>query len=135
MPGMAFRLMLGNLRNPTNRSHNLLVATIYHWCPAEAWDSATAEYVAPSLAEEGFIHFSYKHQVERTATALNRGQTDLVLLCVDATTVEVVDEDCYELGEKYPHVYASIPMASVVAIFPFPPEPDGAFRLPDGLLD
>lgn len=111
------------------------MAIIYHWCPAEAWDAAVDEYVAPSLIEEGFIHFSYRHQVERTATALHRGQTDLVLLCVDDTTVEVVDEDCYELGEKFPHVYTPIPVASVIAVLPFPSEPDGAFRLPDGLLD
>lgn len=109
------------------------MAFIYHWCPAETWDSTVDEYEAPSLAEEGFIHFSYKHQVERTATALHRGQTDLVLLCVDDTTVEVVDEDCYELGEEFPHVYGPIPVASVVAVLPFPSERDGAFRLPEGL--
>jgi uncharacterized protein (DUF952 family) len=111
------------------------MAFIYHWCPAGTWDSTVDEYEAPSLAEEGFIHFSHKHQVERTATALHRGQTDLVLLCVDDTTVEVVDEDCYELGEEFPHIYAPIPVASVIAVFPFPSEPDGTFRLPSGLLD
>jgi len=109
------------------------MAIIYHWCPAEEWDSALDEFVAPSFTEEGFIHFSYQHQVARTATALDRGEKGLVLLCVDATTVEVVDEDCYELGEKYPHVYAPVPVASVTAVLPFPSGPDGTFRLPDGL--
>jgi uncharacterized protein (DUF952 family) len=56
-----------------------------------------------------------------------------VLLCVDESDLEVVDEDCYELGEKYPHVYAPIPVASVVAVLSFPSEPDGTFLLPTGL--
>ena len=111
------------------------MATIYHWCPAEAWESTDDEYAAPSLAEEGFIHFSYEYQVERTATALDRGRTDLVLLCVDPTTLDVVDEDCYEIGETYPHVYGPIPVATVTDVLPFSPQPDGSFRLPTGRAD
>lgn len=111
------------------------MATIYHWCSAEEWDSAFEEYIAPSLAEEGFIHFSYEHQLERTAAALDRGRTDLVLLCVDALTLEVVDEDCYEIGECYPHVYGPIPAAAVTDVVPFPPQPDGSFRFPPGLSE
>lgn len=114
----------------TNTGHNLLMATIYHWCPAEDWESAHDEYVAPSLAEEGFIHFSYRHQVARTATALDRGRRDLVLLCVDPSGLEVVEEDCYEVGERYPHVYGPIPAEAVTGVFAFPPQPDGSFLLP-----
>lgn len=114
-------------------SHNLLMATIYHWCPAEAWETSDDEYRAPSLDEEGFIHFSYQQQVARTATALDRGRTGLVLLSVDAATLEVVDEDFYEIGESYPHVYGPIPKAAVTGVVPFPPQADGSFRLPSGL--
>ncbi len=111
------------------------MATIYHWCPADVWGSTTGEYAPPSLDEEGFIHFSYEHQVEPTATALDRGCTDLVLLCVDPTTLEVVDEDCYETGERFPHIYGPIPVAAVTDVYPFPPLPDGSFRLPAGLTN
>ncbi len=111
------------------------MATIYHWCPADAWASTTGEYSPPSLDEEGFIHFSYEHQVEPTATALDRGRTDLVLLCVDPTTLEVVDEDCYETGERFPHIYGPIPVAAVTDVYPFPSLPDGSFRLPAGLTN
>ncbi|CAN5859925.1 DUF952 domain-containing protein [soil metagenome] len=110
------------------------MTTIYHWCPAEAWDSAEDEYVAPSLDEEGFIHFSYRHQVARTATALDRGRTDLVLLCVDPANLEVVDEDCYDTGERYPHIYGPIPKVAVTEEVPFPPQADGSFRLPSVLF-
>ncbi len=111
------------------------MATIYHWCPAEIWAATTDTYVAPSLAEEGFIHFSYRHQVARTATSLDRGRTDLVLVCFDSAALEVVEEDCYEIGERYPHVYGPIPVPAVKAVVPFPPEPDGSFRLPAGLTE
>lgn len=104
--------------------------TIYHWCPSEDWESAGDEYVAPSLAAEGFIHFSYQHQVERTATALERGREGLVLLYVDSTSLEVIDEDCYETGQLFPHVYGPIPLAAVTEAIPFPPQSDGSFRLP-----
>lgn len=117
----------------TNTGHNLLMATIYHWCPAEDWDSAQNEYVAPSLAEEGFIHFSYRHQVARTATALDRGRMGLVLLRVDPTDLEVIEEDCYDVGERYPHVYGPIPVTAVTAVVLFPPQADGSFLLPTAL--
>jgi uncharacterized protein (DUF952 family) len=106
---------------------------IYHWCDRSDWARAGVAYTAPSLVDEGFIHFSYKHQVARTAFATDPGHQNLVLLCVDESDLEVVDEDCYELGEEYPHVYAPIPVVSVVAVLPFPSEPDGTFRLPEGL--
>lgn len=109
------------------------MATIYHWCPAEAWEAADNQYAAPSLAEEGFIHFSHRHQVARTATAIDRGREGLVLLCVDSAGLEVVDEDCYDIGELYPHVYGPIPVRSVTAVLPFPPGVDGCFRLPEDL--
>lgn len=104
---------------------------IYHWCPSSEWEAAGDTYVSPSLDEEGFIHFSHRHQVARTATGIDRGRQGLVLLCVDETQVAVVDEDCYELGEEYPHVYAPIPTTAVVAVLPFPPRPDGSFEMPE----
>jgi uncharacterized protein (DUF952 family) len=108
---------------------------IYHWCDRDDWEAAVDVYAAPSLVEQGFIHFSYEHQVARTAFATDPGHQNLVLLCVDESGLDVIDEDCYELGEEYPHVYAPIPMASVVSVLPFPSEPDGTFRLPEGLPD
>jgi uncharacterized protein (DUF952 family) len=108
---------------------------IYHWCDRSDWEKAGKAYTAQSLVEEGFIYFSYKHQVARTAFATDPRHQNLVLLCVDESDLVVVDEDCYELGEKYPHVYAPIPVASVVAVLPFPSGPDGTFLLPDGMLN
>jgi uncharacterized protein (DUF952 family) len=106
---------------------------IYHWCPSEDWERVSTEFVAPSLAVEGFIHFSYRDQVERTATSIDRGRLGLVLLTVDDSDIEVVVEDCYEIGEEYPHVYGPIPGEAVIAVHPFPPSVDGTFQLPEGV--
>lgn len=89
--------------------------------------------MADSLAEEGFIHFSFRDQVERTATTLDRGRPNMVLLCVDDTGLEVVVEDSYGGGEEFPHFYGPIPADAVVRVLPFPPQADGSFLLPEGV--
>lgn len=106
---------------------------IYHWCPAEDWHASTGEYAPPTFPTDGFVHCSFLHQVEQTATRHDRGRTDLVLLCIDDTDLEVVTEDLYRVGEEYPHVYQPIHRRAVVDVIPFPPEPDGSFRLPHSL--
>jgi uncharacterized protein (DUF952 family) len=103
---------------------------IYHWCPHDDWDPRADSYEAASLKEEGFIHFSFRDQVERTATAIDRGKSEMVLLCVDNSGLDVVVEDSYDIGEEFPHVYGPIPRSAVIQVIPFPHEPDGSFRLP-----
>ena len=103
---------------------------IYHWCRAADWEAAGDRYAPAGLAEEGFIHCSFAHQVATVATALYRGQTDLVILTIDERGLPVVVEDCYESGEEFPHVYGPIPRAAVVEVRPFPPNPDGTFSIP-----
>ena len=103
---------------------------IYHWCPEADWQASPAGYEPPALSVDGFIHCSYRHQVESTATAVDGGRDDLVLLCIDEEGLPVESEDCYELGEPYPHIYGSIPAGSVVAVAPFPPSADGSFIFP-----
>lgn len=103
---------------------------IYHWCPAEDWEAADGFYASPSLADEGFIHFSFRDQVTRTATEIDRGRPDLVLLGVDDSRLEVVIEDSYGIGEEYPHVYGPIPTEAVMVVTPFPCEDDGSFTFP-----
>ncbi|MFZ0624989.1 MAG: DUF952 domain-containing protein [Acidimicrobiia bacterium] len=106
---------------------------IYHWCPGRDWDAAIDEYLAPSLETEGFIHCSHRDQVERTATNLERWNRGLVVLAIDPTGLPVVEEDLYDEGETFPHVYSAIPVEAVREVRPFEPEPDGSFRLPPDL--
>lgn len=104
---------------------------IYHWCSVAEWESVDGSYVAPSLAEEGFIHFSFRDQVARTASALDRGRLDLVLLSVDDANLKVIVEDSYGVGEEFPHIYGPIPVAAIANVTPFPCEPDGSFTFPE----
>lgn len=109
------------------------MGSIYHWCPKPDWERAGSEYAAPDLATDGFIHCSYRDQIEETATAVDRGRDDLVLLCIDETGLPIRVEDCYDTGEPYPHVYGAIPVQSITAVEPFPPSPDGSFTLPPNI--
>ena len=52
---------------------------------------------------------------------------------LDTVDLPLIVEDCYELGEEFPHIYGPIPIGAVTAVMPFPPSEDGSFQLPDGL--
>ena len=105
---------------------------ILHIVPAVHWADVKDNYSAPSLEREGFIHCSLPEQVIRPANALFRGQANLLLLCLDVRKLkpDVIYEDCYEAGEKFPHVYGPINLSAVIDVVPFPTEANGEFLLP-----
>jgi uncharacterized protein (DUF952 family) len=110
------------------------MALILHCTRRVAWEAAVARgaYVAPSLEQQGFIHFSTAEQLLPVADVLFRGQSGLVLLCVE--TDRLVPEIRYENlegGAKlFPHVYGPVNLDAVTQVVDFPPEADGTFRLP-----
>lgn len=89
-------------------------------------------YKPNNFNSEGFIHCSYPNQVCRVANRLFKGSTDLVLLEIDKTqlTCEVIDEDLYESGELFPHIYGELPWETVMAVHDFPCSKNGEFKLP-----
>lgn len=110
-----------------------LLLHITRW---EQWEQARREgvYRADSLAAEGFIHCSKPRQALLPANALFRGQTDLVLLCIDADRVRPdIRYEGVPGGEAFPHLYGPLNLDAVVKVLPFPPQPDGTFTLPPGL--
>jgi uncharacterized protein (DUF952 family) len=109
---------------------------ILHITSRAQWQAAQAAgaYQGDTLATEGFIHCSTPAQVLGPADALFRGRGDLVLLVIDPTNVG--PEIRYEGlpgGEQFPHVYGPLNLDAVTRVVPFPPQPDGTFRLPAGL--
>lgn len=116
---------------------------ILHICPRSDWEAAGAALEPPSLASEGFVHCSDPGTVALPATRLYRGREDLLLLEVDPTRCGVpvrwepgVRDGHVEIsGPWFPHVYGPLPVAAVVGVHPFPPEPDGSFRLPAALAE
>ncbi len=112
---------------------------ILHIAPREAWEEARQNgyYRAPSLASEGFIHCSTPKQVIRVANTFYRGQSDLLLLYINADHVgapvryeppaEQPDSD-----ERFPHIYGPLHLDAVVQVAPLPIGPDGLFQMPPG---
>jgi len=109
-----------------------LTERLFHIVAESDWRRAgeTGSYAPASLTEQGFVHFSYRHQVARTANLLYRGQAGLVVVEFDPAEVgkPVVDEDLYDAGEEFPHVYAEIPTSAAVAVHPLNQNADGDYQ-------
>ena len=105
---------------------------LLHLVGADAWSLADGAYAPDSLHEEGFVHLSAPHQVARVASARFAGRGDTLLLVVDPARLdaEVVWEDAYGEGERFPHVYAAIPREAVVAVHAYVAGADGRFPDP-----
>ncbi|MCL4871835.1 MAG: DUF952 domain-containing protein [Anaerolineae bacterium] len=111
-----------------------LVPYIWHITTPAEWAVAQAQgqYTADSLLTEGFIHCSTPAQVVEVANGLFRGRNDLILLHINSHQVQspIVYEDCYQTGQQFPHIYGPLNLDAVTAVYPFPPDAGGRFRLP-----
>lgn len=105
-----------------------------HLCGAAQWEASCAvgEHRPASLAEVGFVHLSTPEQVHLPANRLYRGRTDLVLLHIDPDRLS--DPVRWEPGVpgdpesmRFPHLYGPLPIAAVIAVSPYEPQPDGTF--------
>lgn len=119
---------------------------IYHITSRAEWDTAQASgsYRAPSLEKEGFIHCSTAKQVVPVANAFYRGQSGLVLLCIDPDRVEPdvrfeppVHPQTGQLEPEkpdlFPHIYGALNIGAVVDVLPLTPDSGGMFALPEGI--
>jgi uncharacterized protein (DUF952 family)/heme-degrading monooxygenase HmoA len=99
--------------------------TVLHLALPDDWEHArpSGEYTISTrgvtLAEEGFIHCSYAHQVEAVANRFYADLDRLLLLSIDTARlgVPVVVEPPFPgAPEAFPHIYGPIPLAAVVAV-------------------
>ncbi len=109
---------------------------IYHLARRAPWDAAVADgtpyrrsTVDRSLDEEGFIHCSFRDQVQGVADRFYRGLTDVILLTIDTSKLEA--EVRTENG--YPHIYGPLPVEAVVRVQPVACGDDGRIRVGDHL--
>ena len=117
--------------------------TIYHITKRGDWTAARAagEYVAESLAREGFIHASTRRQAVETANLFYAGQDGLVLLCIDAgrLTAELKYEapanEGHRDGGLFPHIYGPLNLDAVTGVIDLPCGPDGRFEFPREMID
>lgn len=117
---------------------------ILHITTQIEWEKAKqqGEYSAPSLMTDGFIHCSTTRQTIDTANLFFKGQSGLVLLCIDEKKLKA--EYKYEdpsgsgmhnlnVGNLFPHIYGPINNQAVIKIVDFPANKDGSFSLPKGI--
>lgn len=117
---------------PGQASPQLLV----HIIEAEAWTAAQAagSYAAASLETEGFIHLSQPQQVLWVAKQFYKGQSGLMLLCIDPAqlSAELRYEEVPSHG-TFPHLYGALNLDAVTQVLPLELGPEGGFILPQAL--
>lgn len=101
---------------------------IFHLAEQSTWESGPP-YLPDSLQAEGFIHCSTAKQLLGVANTRYSGRDDLVLVTIDPNNLSapLVYEDCYESGQRFPHIYGTIDVDAVVGVEPFQPLSDGSF--------
>ena len=90
---------------------------IYHIVLPDAWEAFDGDlYEAASLADEGFIHCSYEHQLDAVLGRYYSGAESVVILTLDTDKLSsrLVEEPSTG-GEIYPHIYGPIDRDAIVA--------------------
>ena len=90
---------------------------IYHIVTPEVWEKFTdeTEYEAESLRGEGFIHCSYRNQLDDVLERYYKNQSKVVILHINPhlLTAKLVAEPSTG-SEVYPHIYGGINMPAIV---------------------
>ncbi len=94
---------------------------IYHVVRKVDWMAYDSQpmYAAASLQSEGFIHFSTKGQVAGVLKRYYTGQSNLLLIHVDAD--QLTHDLRYDVStdnERFPHLYGPLNKRAVVRIEP-----------------
>ena len=86
---------------------------------------------SPVDRADGFIHLSTAGQLAVTVDKHFQGQAGLMLAAVDLTRLgDAVHWEPSRGGALFPHIYAPLPMAAVVAAGKLTRGPDGGVNLP-----
>ncbi|MGL4632701.1 MAG: DUF952 domain-containing protein [Leadbetterella sp.] len=92
---------------------------VYHIVEKSIWESFEnqSEYFPSSFDNEGFIHFSFDHQVEKVRERYYLGKQNLLLLEIDENLLgsEYVVEASTK-GELYPHLYKKLEKVAIKKI-------------------
>lgn len=112
------------------------MAELFHLTQRSLWESAlpagryTVSTRGVSLAEQGYIHCSLRHQLPGVAERFYADLDDLVVLVIDGSTLDIRYEPVVPGGEEFPHLYGPLPVAAVTAVLPVNRDADGVLRLP-----
>ena len=107
---------------------------IYHICREVEWRRAevSGTYTGSSQdLADGFIHFSTRAQLRKSAAKHRAGQTDLVLLtCDPAFFGDALKWESARQGQLFPHLYGDLNLDAVISCDHLPLSPDGVHIFP-----
>lgn len=110
---------------------------IFHITKKNTWEKALANkcFRTESLNTEGFIHCSPIEKIPEVVNNFYKGQTELVLLCIDESKVKskIIREDLYGHGFEYPHIYGELNLDAVINTEDLHCSKDSLFILPDNI--
>ncbi|KAH9245926.1 hypothetical protein BASA81_016566 [Batrachochytrium salamandrivorans] len=98
------------------------------WKPSNFWSELDLK--------DGYIHLSTKDTLVETAEKWYRGQTGLLLICLDLSKQENVRWEPSRNNQLFPHIYGQVNEQAIVWVKDLPPSPvnSGSFAFPDGVL-
>jgi uncharacterized protein (DUF952 family) len=103
---------------------------IYKIAPRSLWAEAAKTGVfagAPVDLADGYIHFSTAEQARETAAKHFAGQSDLVLVTVEAERLgQDLKWEPSRGGALFPHLYRALRADEALRVDPLPLAPDGA---------
>lgn len=109
--------------------------TIYKICPEPLWREAEKAGVftgAPIDVQDGYLHFSTAEQVRETAAKHFAGETNLLLIAIDAQRLgAALRFEPSRGGALFPHLYAPLPLSAVLWVRPLPLGDDGYHVFPE----
>ncbi len=113
----------------------MIKTTIYKIAPRDLWAQAEEAGIftgAPVDIADGYIHFSTYTQVRETAAKHFAGQTDLLLVSVDAGALDgALKYEASRGGALFPHLYAALPMSAVMKVEPLSLDENGLHIFPE----
>ena len=107
---------------------------IYHLCRQSEWQAAVAGGIFQGSSQDladGFIHFSTGEQIEESARRHRAGQSDLLLLSVDAGQLgDALRWEESRGGQLFPHLYGPLSLTAVMEVHALPLDVHGEHRFP-----
>jgi len=108
---------------------------IYKICPETLWreaEKANSFTGAPVDIQDGYLHFSTEKQVRETAGKHFAGQSNLLLIAIDADRLgPALRYEPSRGGDLFPHLYGPLALSAVLWVKPLPLGPDGFHIFPD----
>ena len=112
-----------------------MVHVIYKIVPRTLWQQAQESGIfsgAPVDLNDGYIHFSTKEQVRETAAKHFAGQADLLLVAIDGDLLGwALKYEVSRGGALFPHLYANLPLDTVLWVKPLPLDENGQHLFPE----